>query len=45
MFDVAEFFLIVGFVLIGTIWLLTPKEERRPLFKKSGKLYNDGDNT
>ncbi len=43
--DLGLILLIFGFLLVGTIWLLTPKHERRPLFKKSGKLYSDGDNT
>lgn len=47
--DVGEFLLSVGaiFLLFGSLWLLTPKNERPKfkLFNKSGKLYNDGDNT
>lgn len=40
-----ELFGMMCFGIVCVMWLLTPKDERRPLFKKSGKLYCDGDNT
>lgn len=42
---VMEIFGALAMVAIVVIWLVIPKAENRPLFHKSGKLYNDGDNT
>jgi len=35
--------LAIGVIFV--VWLIIPKNENRELFHKSGKLYNDGDNT
>ena len=42
---ILEVVLGLAFCLIFVVWLTIPKDENKKLFHKSGKLYNDGDNT